>query len=177
MGFTPLDGVVMGTRSGAIDPAIVSFLMRKGMNDKQIDNILYKESGWKGICNMSNMYNVVQASNKKDKLASLTIDLFVNSVVKYILIYANEVNQKLDGIIFTGGIGENSDYLCSKIVNSLNLLNIKLNKASLKTDSKTLDNDFNDYKLISANDSKIKVYCMKTNEELEMVNEITQLLK
>lgn len=117
MGFTPLEGVVMGTRSGDIDPAIVTYLQRKiKLNPERIEDILNKESGLKGVSGVSNDMRVIsQASQKGNKRASLALKIFIYRIKKYIGAYLS-ILGRADAVIFTAGIGENRKKLRRAIV-------------------------------------------------------------
>lgn len=116
MGFTPLQGLIMGTRSGDIDPAIVPFLAKNTpMNIEQIDTMLNKQSGLKALCGDNNMKNI---EKREDKEASLALTMFTQSVVKYLGGYL-AVLPKVDAIIFTGGIGENSQKIKNSVLQPL----------------------------------------------------------
>ncbi len=108
MGFTPLEGLMMGTRSGDIDPEIILYLEKQiGMSADEIDIILNKKSGFKGICNNSDLREIVINANNGDEHSKLAIQMFALRVKKYIGAY-KEILGKVDAVVFTGGIGENS---------------------------------------------------------------------
>ncbi|KIM06170.1 MAG: acetate kinase, partial [Sulfurovum sp. FS06-10] len=116
MGFTPLEGLMMGTRSGDIDPEIVFYLENQiGLNGTDIDRMLNKESGFKGICNESDLRIIVDHANHGDTYAQLAIEMFCIRVKKYIGAY-KEVLESVDAIVFTGGIGEHSALIRQKIL-------------------------------------------------------------
>lgn len=115
MGFTPLEGLLMGTRSGDIDPAIVLYMQRDlGFSVKKIDEILNKKSGLLGICNSSDIRDILKNDDTKSKLA---IDMMVRRVKKYIGSYMALLGR-VDAIIFSGGIGENSEYIRDRIMDN-----------------------------------------------------------
>lgn len=120
MGFTPLEGLVMGTRCGDIDPALISYIMRKlKANSEQIDDILNKKSGLFGVSGVSNDMRVLLAREKSgDKRAKLAIEVFIYRIKKYIGAYAT-VMSGCDALIFTGGIGENQRRIRERILNKL----------------------------------------------------------
>ncbi|MBU0536089.1 MAG: acetate/propionate family kinase [Nanoarchaeota archaeon] len=130
MGFTPLEGLVMGTRCGDIDPGIITYLMRKGFSTEKLDSILNHQSGLLGISGVSNDFRDVLKS--KDPRAKLAIDVFVYRLIKYIGAY-HAVLGGTDILIFTGGIGENSPKITKLIFNQVRHLKIK-NKIVIKTD-------------------------------------------
>lgn len=158
MGLTPLDGLMMGTRCGAIDPAIVPFVMDlEGLSTAEMNNLMNKKSGLLGISGVSNdLRSVQEAAEAGDERAQLAIDMYANSVKKYIGIYL-AVMGGADGIVFTAGIGENSAMMRAKILEGLEELGIVLDseKNALRGGER----------FISQDDSPIKVMVIPTNEE------------
>lgn len=118
MGMTPLAGLVMGTRCGDIDPAIVLYLLEQGMSAQDIDRLLNKQSGLKGIAGDNDMRHVLSRSEAGDEEANVAIDMFVYSIQKTIGAYLSQLPE-LDGLIFTGGIGENATAIRQKIMTPL----------------------------------------------------------
>ena len=181
MGFTPLQGLIMGTRSGDIDPSIVEFLSEleeKKYNRKfsvqEIIEILNKKSGLKGITGKSDMREIWNDVLKKDnseecEKAKLAIDMLVNSLLKYISYYITQL-QGVDAIVFTAGIGENAYYLREKVIKQLNFLGIKLDFDRNKENGKNSDHK------ITTDDSKIKVLVIPTNEELMISKEVERIV-
>jgi acetate kinase len=108
MGFTPLEGLLMGTRSGDLDPAVVTFIMqREGLNAEEVNNMLNKKSGLLGVSGVSNdMRDILKAMDENDKRAKLAFDIFVYRIKKYIGSYA-AILGNVDAVVFTAGIGEN----------------------------------------------------------------------
>ena len=172
MGLTPLEGLMMGTRSGDVDPSIVTYLIRKGFTAEQADDLLNKESGFKGVTGYNDCRDVITASRKGNKQATLGLKMFVSRIAKYIVTYANEIANygKIDAIVFTAGIGENSPTIIKMVIDSLPILNLKL-------DEKKLPIKYDDWKLISTRESKIKIYQVHTNEELMIEQDIKKLVK
>jgi len=162
MGFTPLDGLMMGTRCGTIDPAII-FYMEKfiGMQIEEIDKTLNKESGFKGLCGKSDLREVLKDVENSDSNAILALDIFVKRIQQYIANYFIQL-QKVDGIIFTGGIGEHSNIIREKVCENLGCINVYINKD--KNENLTT----NDVDIISSQNSKIPIIVTNTNEELEI---------
>jgi acetate kinase len=159
MGFTPLEGLIMGTRSGDIDSQIIFWLEKNtNLSFEDISNILNKKSGLLGIAKKSNMRELEILHKKGDKLAILAIDMFVYRIKKYIGAF-KEILERVDAIIISGGIGENSHFIRSLIFK--NIIDV--------TDSSAF------YNQISTNENKILV--IKTNEELQIANEAYELLK
>ncbi|MBL7147870.1 MAG: acetate/propionate family kinase [Nanoarchaeota archaeon] len=163
MGFTPLEGLVMGTRCGDLDPAIVTFLMEhEKLSYKDIYKILNEKSGLLGISEVSR--NVPELlKNKKGKLA---LDIFVYKVIKYIGSYYAAL-KGVDTIVFSGGIGENEYVIRKRILDELKFLGIKINDKLNKKNNL----------IISDKNSKIKVFVIKTNEEEIIVKNILKVVK
>lgn len=170
MGFTPLDGLAMGTRSGTIDPAVVIFLMeRKKMTTDEVYEYLNKKSGVLGISGVSSDFRDIQAAaSEGNERARLAIDVFCYRVKKYIGEYS-AVLGGIDGIIFTAGIGENNDLVREKTLEGLEYLGIKIDKEKNSiARGRELD--------ISVGDAKEKVLVIPTNEELEIARETLKLV-
>ncbi len=158
MGLTPLEGLVMGTRSGDFDPAILFYLADKGVGLKDLNVMCNKKSGLLGISGKSNdMRNLIQLAEGGDRRAELAIDIFCYRVKKYIGAYA-AVLGTLDAVIFTGGIGENAAGVRARICEGLEPLGIRLdpgrNRAVAGGEAP-----------ISAADSRVQVYVIPTDEE------------
>ena len=129
MGFTPLEGLVMGTRSGDIDPAILIYLQKElGLSVDEVDKILNKKSGLLGICGKNDVRELINSKDEKSKLA---LDMMIRRVKKYIGSYMALLGD-VDAIVFTGGIGENSSYVRDKILDSAFFERIKI--LVIKTD-------------------------------------------
>ena len=123
MGFTPLEGLIMGTRCGDIDPAIVIYLQRElGLSFDEVDEVLNKKSGLLGICSKNDVRNILQSNDEKSKLA---IQMMIRKIQKYIGSYMSLL-PSVDAIVFTGGIGENSKYIRDEIMSSSLFANTKM---------------------------------------------------
>lgn len=170
MGFTPVEGLVMGTRCGDVDPTIALYLIKQGLNADEVDNILNKQSGLKGICGTNDCRDLLALRDKGNKDAILAVEMFNSRVAKYVISFANEIGKNIDAIVFTGGIGENSTETISEVVEKLPLLNLKL-------DNNLLHQKYDDYKKISTNDSSIAIYQVRTNEELMIAQDVKRLAK
>ena len=159
MGFTPLEGLIMGTRSGDIDPAIVEFIADKeGITVQEVNTILNKKSGILGISGISSdMRDVLEAAEEGNERAMLALKAFAHRVRFYIGAYIAEMNG-VDAIVFTAGVGENSIPMRDIICNDLGNLGIKLDVVKNKVRGKDL--------IISRDDSPVKVLLIPTNEEL-----------
>lgn len=161
MGFTPLEGLIMGTRSGDLDPAIIAFLeQNKNLSPKEIDNILNKQSGVFGICEYNDFRDIEAQMKKGDKKAILAMNMYIYRLVKYIGAYL-AILPRTDALIFTAGVGENDVDVREKVCEKLSHLGIKIDKELNKIRSK-------EARIISTNDSKIKVLIVPTDEELEI---------
>jgi len=170
MGFTPLEGLAMGTRSGNIDPAIIPFLMKKeNMSCDEVNDVLNKESGVLGVSGISSDFRDLEdEAAKGNKRAQLALNIFANRVKKYIAAYIAELGR-VDAIVFTAGVGENSPLIRKMVCDGLNFIGV------------SIDNELNDVKgkerIISSEDSKVKVLIVPTNEELMIARETMELVK
>jgi acetate kinase len=170
MGFTPLAGLAMGTRSGSIDPAVISFLMDKEkMSIKEIDEYLNKKSGVLGISGVSSDFRDLHAAaNDGNGRAKLSIEIFCYGVKKYIGEYA-AVMGGVDAVIFTAGVGENDPAVRKYITEDLDFLGISIDDKKNNIRGKEAD--------ISASDAKVKTLVIPTNEELAIARETLKLVK
>ncbi len=171
MGLTPLGGLMMGTRSGDLDPSILDYIASSlKLETAEIVNKLNNESGFLGVSEISpDLRTVSNSAEKGNKQAILAIEIFTNRVVNYIIRYQNELANNIDALVFTGGIGENSVLIRKMIIDKIKILNIKI-------DAKQNDISYDDYKLISDSNSEIDVYCIRTNEELVICLDTIKLL-
>ncbi len=170
MGMTPLEGLVMGTRCGDLDPAVVIRLIELGKSAQDIDKILNKQSGLLGVggINSSDMRDIIEAELKGDKQALRARRMFTRRIVKYIGAYFALLGGA-DAIVFTGGIGEWSAYIREKIVKRLNGLQVFLDVAK--------NEEFSGKKgIISTPESSAKVVIMPTNEELMIARGVLNTL-
>lgn len=169
MGFTPLEGLVMGTRSGDIDPAIVTFLMDKeGLDLDGINNILNKQSGVFGISGISSDFRDIEnAAFDGHKRAQLALDVFDSRVREYIGAYATAMGG-VDAVIFTAGLGENSAMNRANICNNLGFMGIEVDTAKNNVRGKEA--------IVSTDDSKVKVMVVPTNEELMIARDTKELV-
>lgn len=159
MGFTPLEGLVMGTRTGDMDPYVVLYIMEKEhLTVKEMNDLLNKKSGLKGISGVSNdLREIMRAAANGNIRAQYAIDIFIYRITKYIGAYAASMGG-VDAIVFTGGIGENAGAIRQRILEPLGFLGLKIDKK--KNESKEKE------KIISSSGSKVKVLVIPTNEEL-----------
>ncbi|MBQ4543734.1 MAG: acetate kinase, partial [Clostridia bacterium] len=169
MGFTPLAGVPMGTRCGDIDPAILTFLMEKeGLTAAEIDNILNKKSGVFGVSQLSSDFrDLAEARAKGDEKAALAENMFMYAVKKCIGQYM-AVLGRVDAIVFTAGVGENNAEGREMIMDGLEFLGAKIDPVK----NNRRGGEFE----ASADDSKIKIFVISTNEELMIAKETLALL-
>lgn len=163
MGFTPLEGVPMGTRCGDIDPAIPLKLAQK-QSPEQVDNLLNKKSGFLGISELSSDMRDLLKTRTKNKKSQLAIDMFTYRVAQYIAAYSATL-KGLDAITFTGGIGENSGYIRAQICQYLEHLGVTLDRAKNNA-NKTI---------VSSAKSRIKVFAIPANEEKEMASQAIKI--
>lgn len=172
MGFTPLEGLMMGTRCGDIDPTIIDFLMHKeGASVEEVFNILNKRSGILGISGLTNdMRDLeVEIMEHKDRRAQLAIDMFCYKIKKYIGSYMAAMNGA-DAICFSAGIGENAPEVREKCCADLEFFGIKIDK---KLNDKMIRGKEG---IISTADSKIPVYVIPTNEELVLARDTCRVV-
>ena len=171
MGLTPLEGLVMGTRSGDIDPAIMEFIAKKeNLDIEGVMNVLNKKSGVQGMTGISSDFRDLEAAyNEGNEYAINAIEVFCYRVAKYIGSYVAAMNG-VDAIAFTAGIGENTNLVRRKIVAYLGYLGITI-------DNEVNDATHGDEAVISTPDSKVKVCEIPTNEELAIARETVALVK
>lgn len=170
MGLTPLDGVMMGTRCGSIDPAIVPFIMeKKGLTPEEMDTLMNKKSGLLGLCGFTDMRDVHKEIENGNKKAELALNMLVRSIKKTLGAYFFLLGGKVDALVFTAGIGENDDIVRAKVCEGLEELGVRLNleeNGTRKPGART----------ISTPDSKIKVLIIPTNEELQIAQATMEVL-
>ena len=160
MGFTPLAGVMMGTRSGDVDPSVIFHLLNQnGMDPKELERMFTKESGLLGVSEASSdMREIISELENGNEKAALAREMFSKRVTDVISMYLSEVDN-FDAITFTGGIGENDFMIIEKILEKLRVINIEM-KSEVSNDSEV--------NLISKDNSAIPTYIVPTNEELYM---------
>lgn len=171
MGLTPLGGLMMGTRSGDIDPGIIPYLMdKKDMNTHQIIDYLNKKSGILGVSGISSdLREIISAANDGDQRAQVTIDMMCNRVKKYVCSYAGLLGG-VDAICFTAGIGENSDIVREKVCHNLEFMGVEIDKEK---------NQIKNHQIreINKESSKTKIFVIPTNEELVIAQDTFNLVK
>ena len=171
MGFTPLEGVMMGTRCGSIDPAIVSFIMeKKNYTTKEVDNYLNKKCGFDGVSGVgSDSRDIERAMNEGNERAKLAYDMLCYQIKKYIGAYSASMGG-LNAIVFTAGIGEHSVYIRENALKGLEYLGVKLDK-----ERNTFAHSSVPVKL-STDDSAVAVYMIPTNEELVIAQDTARIV-
>ena len=169
MGLTPLAGIPMVTRSGDLDPSVVTFLMKKeGWTAEEVENVLNKKSGVQGISGLAPDFREIEAASYTDnERAFIAIEKFKYEIASYIAKYAVAMNG-IDYIVFTGGVGENQINIRKGICEKLEFMGVKIDVDA--------NNMRGEEKEISAPDSKIKVYVVPTNEELMIAKETARLV-
>ena len=172
MGFTPLEGIMMGTRCGCIDPAIVPFIMdKKNMSAKEVDSFLNKKCGLDGISGIgSDVRDITAAMNAGNERAKLALDMLCYQIKKYIGSYSAAMGG-VDAIVFTAGIGEHVTYIRENALAGLEYLGVKLDK-----ERNTFEHS-NDPVKLSADDSSVLVYMIPTNEELVIAQDTEMIVK
>lgn len=169
MGFTPLDGFIMGTRSGGVDPSAVTYIMDKeGFTPKEMDLVLNKKSGYYGLSGgISDHRDLCAAAEKGDEKAALARDMQVYQIKKFIGGYAT-VLGRVDGLVFTGGIGENSSWIREEICKNMGVLGISIDKEK----NQHLCGSECD---ISGADSKVAIWVIATDEEMTIARDTKEI--
>jgi acetate kinase len=167
MGMTPLEGLIMGTRSGDIDPAIVFYLKRKtGLSRDEVESILNRQSGLKGICGVNDMRKIGELAAKGDAPARLAIEMYCYRIKKYIGAY-HAILEHLDAVIFTGGIGENAGFIRAGVCEDLGHLGIEMDsQKNNRSSGKAFE--------IQREKSPVRLLVIPTNEELEIAEQTVQ---
>lgn len=170
MGLTPLEGLIMGTRSGDLDPAILEYISNKeNKSIHEVLNILNKKSGLLGMSGgiSSDFRDILKASEENNEVAIKTLDAFIYRIVKYIGAYTAAMNG-VDAIAFTAGIGENAILVRERVIEAIGYLGVTLDKEK--------NNVHGVETVISTPDSKVKAFIVPTNEELAIARETTALV-
>ncbi len=169
MGMTPLAGIMMGTRCGDIDPAISGFIAdSKKMTINEIESVFNKESGLKGICGKNDMRDIHNSIEEGDKLAQLAVDMFSYRIKKFIGSYYAALGT-VDAIVFTAGIGENDDVVRKLSCENMSGLGIEL-------DMEKNEGRIGEPKIISKDDSRVQVWVIPTNEELQIAHDTMKVV-
>ena len=172
MGFTPLDGFMMGTRSGGVDPSVVTFIMKKlNLTPDEMDNILNKQSGVNAISGVSSDdRDICAAQNAGNERAILAHEMQAYEIAKYIGSYIAAMNG-VDAIVFTGGIGENGFWLRSKICSYFGYMGVHINEALNQATVKGAEAE------LTEPDDKVRVFILATDEELTIARDTQEIIK
>ncbi len=174
MGLTPLDGLMMGTRSGSIDPSILEYVCKEsGETIADVTNALNKKSGLLGVSGFSDSRDVENAAESGDERAILALNMYNDRVAKYIADYYIELGGKVDAIVMTAGVGENGIAARAEILKRLAPLGIKLDE---KANSEIASYKDKQEGIISAKSSKIDVWVVPTNEELMIIKDTYKIV-
>jgi acetate kinase len=166
MGFTPLEGLLMGTRCGDIDPGVVIYIVKHlKLDAARLEEMLDKDSGLKGLCGKSDMRDVFSLMEKGVKQAQIAFDTFVYRIQKYIGAYI-AVLGGIDAIAFTGGIGEHSPILRKKVLDAFDYLGVKVDE----------EKNQNNETVFSTEDSSVYTMTIPANEELAIARETFELV-
>ena len=169
MGFSPMTGIMMGTRPGDVDPSIVPYVAEEeGISIEEVMTTLNKHSGSEGICGKSDSRDIEDGIKAGDELCILANEMYVRRVANYIAMYNNELNGA-DVIVLTAGIGENSKDTRKEIIKHIESLGVKIDEEK--------NNFRGEFRCISTDDSKIPVYVIPTNEELMIALDTYNLVK
>ena len=175
MGLTPLDGLMMGTRSGSIDPSILGYVCKEAnMDIEEVTNALNKKSGFLGIAGVSDCRDVEEKMENGDERATLAYDMFNDRIAKYIAQYYLELEGNVDDIIFTAGVGENGILSRLHVLNKLKPLGIYIDEE--KNGQIASYRDIREG-VISTDDSKVEVLVLPTDEEIMIVKDTYSLIK
>jgi len=176
MGLTPLDGLIMGTRSGEIDPSIIKFMVDESKMDvSMITDELNKKSGLLGICGKNDFRDVLELKNNGDELAELAYNMFKDSIIKHIAEYYFELNGVVDAVIFTAGILENNMILREDIINEVSRpMGIYINKDM--NDNIGYGHELKEG-IITTDESKVAFYVIPTSEEIMIVRDTYRIVK
>ena len=175
MGLTPLDGLMMGTRCGSIDPSIIQYISKEtGMSLDEIDNCMNKKSGFLGVCGQADCRDVESLCDKNDEQAKLAYEMYVDRAVKYIAEYFVKLGGKVDAIVFTAGVGENGPIFREMVLKKLSCLGIKLDEAANNTIARFLQYSEG---VITTKDSSVEAIVLPTNEEYMIALDTYNLVK
>lgn len=167
MGFTPLEGLVMGTRSGDLDPAVPLYLVKDlGMAPEQVDDLLNKDSGLKGLCGVPDMRDVIERAEQGEEAARTAVAVFVYRVQKYIGAYTAALGG-VDAIVFTAGIGENSPYIRTEVLRPFAYLGLRIDEAKNNEGAG----------VFSSRGSAVHALTIATDEELVIARDTYELIR
>ena len=171
MGLTPLAGIMMGTRSGDIDPAILEYVSKITKKDVfELTNILNKESGLLGVSGISSdMRDIIAAVEKGNKRAIVALDIYISKIVNYISMYQNDLENKTEAIVFTAGIGENASLIREMVIEKLHIIDVTIDKA--KNNQR-----ISEMTKISTDNSQVDVYVIPTDEEIMIAQDAYNII-
>ncbi|HYK47527.1 MAG TPA: acetate kinase, partial [Parafilimonas sp.] len=169
MGFAPLNGLIMGTRSGDIDPSMIFHLIKLGYDPQEVNTLLNKKSGMLGLTGFSDMRDIDNAVQQGNKDGDLALEMYAYRIKKYIGSYAAVLNG-LDAIVFTGGVGENHVNTRHRVCSEMDFLGVRLDEEKNNRRSTGV-------REINSDDSPVKILIVPTNEELEIAKQCYALLK
>ena len=169
MGLTPLAGVIMGTRSGDIDPSIIEVIAKQdGLSIDQVINMLNKKSGVAGLSEVSSDFrDITQAIEDGNTKAKSAFDAYIRQVVRFVGAYIAVMNG-VDAIAFTAGVGENNKFVRAAVMEHLGYMGVKINHEANDSRGEEV--------MISTEDSKVKVFVVPTNEELAIARETVEIV-
>lgn len=170
MGISPLQGLVMGTRCGDIDASVATYLMTQGMNAAKVSDELNKKAGLKGLCGSSDTRDMLAMIEKGNKAAKLAREIQIKRIANYVVNYINQLENKVDAIVFTAGCGENDPELLEGVCDNIFVTN-------LKYDTKKNHKKYSDFINVSGRNSAIKIFKVRTNEELMIAQDTKRLAK
>lgn len=169
LGFGPVNGLIMGTRSGDIDQSVIFYMIEQlGYTAKEVSDVLHHKSGMLGLTGYSDLRDIEKEAEKGNRLCQLALEMNAYRIKKYIGAYAAAMNG-LDAVIFTAGIGENSDVIRQLVCRDMDFFGISLDEEKNKTRSKEV-------REINTADAKVKVLVIPTNEELEIAKQSLDLI-
>ncbi|BDX52919.1 acetate kinase [Metamycoplasma equirhinis] len=172
MGFTPLAGIMMGTRSGDVDPSVIPYIMKhKNLTIDEAMKLLNEESGMLGVSQVSSDIRDIHKVRGENSQAQFAMNLYVTRIADYLITYLNKIEGKIDAIVFTAGIGENDDYVREQVINKIHLLNLKIDKTANE------NRNFKEYKLISTKESELPIFVIKAEEEMYIAKEASEFFK
>ena len=170
MGLTPLEGLVMGTRSGDLDPAVVTHIAREtGASLDQVEASLNKESGLLGLCGLSDLRDVLERESAGDGRAQLALDVYVYRIRKYLGAYTAALGR-VDGVVFTAGVGENSPEIRERVCDGLESLGIRIDRARNREPA-------DGTRAIHSEEGAVPVLVVPTNEELEIADQTLECIR
>ena len=168
MGLTPLGGIPMVTRSGELDPSVVTYLMKKeNMTADEVENMLNKKSGLIGVSGMAPDFREIEEASYGEKMAAIAMKMFTYSIAGYVAKYAVAMGG-IDAVVFTGGVGENQINVRKNICKQLEFMGIEIDEDK--------NNCRGEEKEISKDSSKVKIWVVPTNEELMIAKETVRML-